>query len=148
MTRIAQTSHVTLHYRMAVVVGGGERELVNTFGAAPATLQMGVGQWAPTVEEQLLGLDEGQGLELELAAEQAYGAHRPELVRTLSQAQLAQRCGSEQRIAVGETIEMRDAPVPLRGVISNCDAQGAVVDFNHPLAGMPVRLRVQVIGVL
>jgi FKBP-type peptidyl-prolyl cis-trans isomerase 2 len=36
----------------------------------------------------------------------------------------------------------------VHGVLTECGAQEAVLDFNHPLAGLPVRLRVQVIGVL
>ncbi len=148
MTRIDQTSHVTLHYRMALLVDGAERELVNTFGSAPATLQMGVGQWAPTLEQHLVGLEEGQSLDVALPAEQAYGAHHPELVRTLSQEQLAQHCGPDQRLAPGENVELRGGAQPVRGVIAACDAGAALVDFNHPLAGLPMRLRVQVIGVL
>ena len=87
MSQVAPTSHVTLHYRMAVVLDGTERELVNTFRGSPATLQMGVGQWAPTVEALLIGMTEGQVLDFELSADQAYGARNPELVRGVSRAQ-------------------------------------------------------------
>src|ERR1700687_5826723 len=77
---INAVSHVTLHYRMAVLVEGEERELVNTFEAAPATLQMGVGQWSPDIERHLLGLAEGQTLDVEIPAADAYGVHNPDLV--------------------------------------------------------------------
>jgi len=149
MTSIAPRSHVTLHYRMAVLVDDTERELVNTFAAAPATLQMGVGQWAPTVEEHLLGLAEGQSLQFELGAGQAYGERNPDLVRTLSWAQLEAQCEPGVVFAVGETVEFRGVGgETYRGALVQCDGQSAVVDFNHPLAGMPMRVRVQVIGVL
>ncbi len=134
---------------MAVLIEGAERELVNTFGAAPATLQMGVGQWAPTVEARLIGLAEGQSLEFELPPEQAYGVHNPQLVHTVSRAQLQARCESGVEFAQGEGVVFRGAAgEAYHGVLSQCDALGAVVDFNHPLAGMPMRVRVQVIGVL
>ncbi len=149
MPSIAQSSHVTLHYRMALLVDGSERELVNTFHAAPATLQMGVGQWAQTIEERLLGLAEGQGLDFELPAGQAYGVRDPQLVRTIPRDQLQAQCEPGQVPAVGETVEFRGAGgEPLRGVLAQCDGQLAVVDFNHPLAGLPMRIRVRVIGVL
>ena len=149
MPRVVSTSHLTLHYRMAVLVEGQERELVNTFAASPATLQMGVGQWAPTVESHLIGMAEGQCLEFELPAEQAYGPRNPRLVRTISRARLQAQCGPGTAFAVGDTVEFRaDGGEPYRGLLAQCDALRAVVDFNHPLAGLPMRVRVQVIGVL
>jgi len=149
MNRIASTSHVTLHYRMAVLVAGQERELVDTFCTAPATLQMGAGQWAPTLEARLIGLAEGQGLDVELAADQAYGAHNPDLVRSISRAQLEAQCEPGLVFSVGESVEFRGvAGETYRGVLAQCDNERAVVDFNHPLAGKTMRLRVQVIGVL
>jgi FKBP-type peptidyl-prolyl cis-trans isomerase SlpA len=34
------------------------------------------------------------------------------------------------------------------GVLKARDAQRVVIDFNHPLAGLPMRFSVRVIGVL
>ena len=34
------------------------------------------------------------------------------------------------------------------GVLKQSDADRVVVDFNHPLAGMPIQFAVQVVGVL
>ncbi len=79
MPKIAKDSHVTLHYRLALRVQGVEQELVNTFGSGPATLQMGVGQWFPELEQRLLGLAEGACADFDipkagLAAAPARGA--------------------------------------------------------------------------
>ena len=149
MPAISPDSHVTLHYRMALVVHGAEKELVNTFGAAPATLQMGAGQWAQTVENRLLGLEEGALAEFELAPDQAYGVHNPQLVRTLSSEQLRARCEPGAALVVGESVQINDVgALPVRGVLAALDGGHAVVDFNHPLAGLPMRVRVLVIGVL
>lgn len=149
MNCVVPTSHVTLHYRMAVLIEGTERELVNTFGAAPATLQMGVGQWAATIEARLIGLAEGQSLEFELPPEQAYGVHNPDLVRAVSRAQVQAQCEPGIAFAQGQSVEFRTAGgKAYRGLLVQCDAQRAMVDFNHPLSGMAMRVRVQVIGVL
>jgi FKBP-type peptidyl-prolyl cis-trans isomerase SlpA len=146
---IQAASHVTLNYRMAVHVDGVERELVNTFGAAPATLQMGVGQWSPDIEQRLLGLVEGQQLDVEIPAAEAYGVHNPDLVYTMDREQLEEQCGPDLVYAPGETVELHFAgDLPVRGILARCDADSAVVDFNHPLAGMPMRLTVSVIGIL
>lgn len=149
MPCVAPTSHLTLHYRMAVLVDGAERELVNTFGTAPATLQMGVGQWSSKIEERLVGLAEGQLFEFALPADQAYGPRSAELVRTVGRRQLQMQCEPGLVYSVGETVEFRGAGgEAYRGVLARCETDHAVVDFNHPLAGMAMRIRVQVIGVL
>jgi FKBP-type peptidyl-prolyl cis-trans isomerase SlpA len=149
MPAIAADSHVTLHYRMALLVDGVERELVDTFRAKPATLQLGAGQWSPGIEECLLGLEEGAAAQFELSPEKAYGAHQRELVRSLSRDQLAASAQPGWAPEVGATVEFRTPEgASYRGVLVECDAERARVDFNHPLAGLPLRVRVQVIGVL
>ncbi len=149
MPAIETGSHVTLHYRMALLIDGVERELVDTFAARPATLQLGVGQWAPTLEARLLGLEEGAEAQFELPPAEAYGLHQRELVRRVRRAQLTAAAAPDWQPQAGETVEVRGAEgVALNGVLVECDAHSALVDFNHPLAGRPMRVRVQVIGVL
>ncbi len=106
MPSIQADSHVTLHYRMSVVVDDVERELVNTFDAAPATLQMGVGQWSPDIERHLLGLGEGERLDVQIPAAEAYGVRNPDLLYTLDREQLEAQCGSAFVYAPGETVEL------------------------------------------
>lgn len=149
MPPISQNSHVTLHYRMSVIVDDVERELVNTYASAPATLQMGVGQWSPDIEQRLVGLEEGQSLDVEIPPGEAYGVHNPDLVYELDREQLEEQCGAELIYEPGETVALHFAgEAPVRGVLARCDADSAVVDFNHPLAGRTMRLNVQVIGIL
>jgi len=149
MPPISQDSHVTLHYRMSVIVDDVERELVNTYASSPATLQMGVGQWSPDVEQRLIGLEEGQKLDIEIPAAEAYGEHNADLVYTLDREQLEEQCGAELLYEPGETVVLQFAgDAPVRGILTRCDADSAVVDFNHPLAGRALRLNVQVIGIL
>ena len=149
MPCVSADSHVTLHYRMAVLADEGERELVNTFAGAPATLQMGVGQWSPDIEARLLGLDEGVQVEFSLAAKDAYGMRNPQLVRTLRTAQVHKGVGPAAVVAQGDTVELEDRQGnPMHGVVTRLDADEAVIDFNHPLAGWPLQVRVLVIGIL
>jgi FKBP-type peptidyl-prolyl cis-trans isomerase SlpA len=162
MPCIAPDSHVTLHYRVALLVQGTERELVNTFGGPPATLQMGVGQWSPFLEHRLVGLAEGEGADFEVPAPEAYGERFPGLVREVRAADLRstapgeKACDDEVRapsFVPGEEVAIRDAAGrELHGVFAGWGEGGARanarVDFNHPLAGAPLRLAVQVLGVL
>lgn len=149
MTVIAPGAHVTLHYRLAVRVGDREHEIVSTMDSRPATLQIGAGQLAPALEERLVGLEEGARATFDLAPGLAFGPRNPELVQSLTRAMFDRHTDPGAAHAVGEMLEF-DAPNGGRmaGVLKQVDQDRVVIDFNHPLAGQPVRFSVQVIGVL
>jgi FKBP-type peptidyl-prolyl cis-trans isomerase SlpA len=149
MARIGPGSHVTLHYRLAVVAGGEEREVVSTLSLRPATLQIGASQLAPPLEQRLIGLEEGAATSFDLAPGEAYGDRNPELVQALARATFDANADPEAEYLPGDIVEFR-SPTGERfsGVLKTVDAARAVVDFNHPLAGKPLRFSVQVIGVL
>jgi FKBP-type peptidyl-prolyl cis-trans isomerase SlpA len=149
MARIGPSSHVTLHYRLSVVTDGGEREVVSTLSLKPATLQIGASQLAAPLEQQLIGLEEGASATFDLAPGEAYGERSPELVQALARATFDANADPDAGYAAGDIVEFRaPAGQRLSGVLKSIDATRAVVDFNHPLAGMPLRFSVQVIGVL
>jgi FKBP-type peptidyl-prolyl cis-trans isomerase SlpA len=149
MTQIAPGSLVTLHYRLAAVVDGCEREVISTLGARPATLQLGAGQLALGLEARLLGLAEGEEASFELAPADAFGERNPALVQTLSRAAFDAGVGAESAFAAGDVVEFSPPGAGrLAGVLRRHDHRRAVVDFNHPLAGLPLRFSVRVIGVL
>ena len=62
-------SFLTLHYRISTLAG---EEFLSTFDMSPATLQMGSGQLAESLEEVLLGLEQGGHYVFELEAEQFF----------------------------------------------------------------------------
>jgi FKBP-type peptidyl-prolyl cis-trans isomerase SlpA len=149
MKPIGPGSHVTLHYRLAVFDAGEERELISTFDAQPATLQIGGGQLAPTIEQRLLGMAEGERAEFDLTPAEAYGERRAELVRTLTRAAFDANAEPDTEYEAGDVVAFRMPDgASFAGVLKACDAERVVVDFNHPLAGLPLRFSVQVIGVI
>ena len=76
-------SFLTLHYSLADRDGD---EYVSTFGLSPATLQMGSGQLAETLEQCLLGMATGKRQVFQLAATKAFGTHNPRLVERINAA--------------------------------------------------------------
>ena len=74
-TTVKNDSFLTLHYRIALPEGG---DVVNTFVDKPATLLMGGGQFAPSLENALLGLAEGDQKTFSLDPESAFGLRNPE----------------------------------------------------------------------
>jgi FKBP-type peptidyl-prolyl cis-trans isomerase SlpA len=149
MARIAPDSHVTLHYRLAALVDGAEREVVSTHGGHPATLQLGGGHLAANLEARLLGLAEGDEASFELAPAEAFGERNPQLVQALSRAAFDADSEPGGDYAPGDLVEFnRPDGGRVAGVLKERCERRVVVDFNHPLAGMPVRFEVRVIGVL
>lgn len=140
-------SFLTLHYRLS---GPDGAPVVDTFGEQPATLSLGQGQLAPAMEQRLIGLAEGAEARFELAAGEAFGPRNPELLQRVGHALLAAHGEPGAGYAVGEVI---DFPTPdgagrYAGVVRAADDAGLLVDFNHPLAGQPVRFEVRIVGVL
>jgi FKBP-type peptidyl-prolyl cis-trans isomerase SlpA len=135
-------SLVTLHYRLATA---DDVALVSTFDGTPATLQLGNAELVPTLEACLVGLPVGEHHTFLLEPDQAFGPHSPELVQRLARADLS----GEGNIDVSSMIEF-SGPTGLHitGVVRELDADSALIDFNHPLAGRDVRFEVEIVGIL
>ncbi|TEA79516.1 FKBP-type peptidyl-prolyl cis-trans isomerase [Allopusillimonas ginsengisoli] len=143
-------SYLTLHYRIQLVSGPAAGEVfADTFGGNPATLQMGAGQWAPGMEEALLGQPEGARFSVDLPAAQAYGERNPDLVQRVSRAVLDEHAAADSGFTPGDMVEFT-APNGGRysGVLKQLDEQSALFDFNHPLAGADLRIEVSLLGVM
>lgn len=148
---VAADSHLTLHYRVSVVPVDGVRradEIVNTFGAQPATLQLGAGQLSPALEARLYGLTVGAHRVFELAAGEAFGPRNRDLIQRLARKVLEDESATLDYVP-GDVVEF-NAPGGGRyaGVFREMDSDYATFDFNHPLAGQPVRFEVEVVGIL
>jgi len=143
-------SYLTLHYRLSLLVDDVvSNDIVNTFSERPATLQLGSGQLAAPLEERLLGLCAGDHAVIDFAAGQAFGLRNPDLIQKLSRATFDAESENGAEYQAGDLVEFR-APRggAYTGVLKELTGEYALFDFNHPLAGQPVRLEVRIIGVL
>ena len=140
---VAADSYLTLHYRLAGLDG---TEHVSTFDLSPATLQMGSGQLAETLESCLIGLATGERHVFELAADKAFGPHNPRLVERIARSALP----PEIDLEVNSLIEFSSpgSTGGFAGFLRELSDTSALFDFNHPLAGKPVRFEVEVIAIM
>ncbi len=149
MPAVESGSFLTLHYRMS---GPDGRDIINTFDdRQPATLSLGSGQLSPAIEARLLGLEEGAHQVIELAAGEAFGPRQPELVQWVARKLLNQLGDPLEQYTLGDVVQFPtpDGRGSYAGTALQVRDDGAVqFDFNHPLAGQPVRFEVQIIGVL
>ncbi len=139
---VCSDSFLTLHYRISTLDGD---EFLSTFDMSPATLQMGGGQLADTLESVLIGLPAHERFVFQLEPEQAFGQHNPRLVESLSRSALP----AEMELKENSVVEFT-APNggTFAGFLRELTADSALFDFNHPLAGKPIRFEVEIIGIM
>jgi FKBP-type peptidyl-prolyl cis-trans isomerase SlpA len=148
MSYVQEGSFLTLHYRMS---GPQGQVIIDTFGGQPATLSLGSGQLSPAIEQRLIGLQEGTQHTLELDEGEAFGERQPDMVQWVARKLLNELGDPREQYVAGDVVQF---PTPdglgsFAGSAVEVREDGAVLfDFNHPLAGQPVRFEVQLIGVL
>ncbi|MFL9926174.1 peptidylprolyl isomerase [Herbaspirillum lusitanum] len=143
---VTENAYLTLHYRLASLAGDN---IVSTFEENPATLQFGQGQLAPFLEECLLGLPEGTHQTFELPPEKAFGPRNEDLIQRISRATLEENSAMDEDYRIGDLVDFA-APGGGRfaGILRAIDDDGALFDFNHPLAGQTLKFEVKIIGIL
>ncbi|MBE2258902.1 MAG: FKBP-type peptidyl-prolyl cis-trans isomerase [Rhodobacteraceae bacterium] len=140
---VGRDSYLTLHYRLADL---DATEYVSTFELSPATLQMGSGQLAETLEHCLIGLSAGERRVFELAAENAFGPHNPRLIERIARHALP----PEVELKVNSLVEFSspDDAGSFAGFLRELTDSSALFDFNHPLAGKTIVFEVEVIAIM
>jgi FKBP-type peptidyl-prolyl cis-trans isomerase SlpA len=146
MPLIEPSSFLTLHYRLS----GPQGDIINTFDDKPATLSLGTGELSPAMEQRLLGLEEGTHTSFDLPAGEAFGERNAQMIQWVAKKLLAQHGDPLEKYNVGDVVQF---PAPsgegtYAGAVREVQDDKVLFDFNHPLAGQPVRFEVKVIGVL
>jgi FKBP-type peptidyl-prolyl cis-trans isomerase SlpA len=112
----------------------------DTFGGEPVTAVLGQGDIHACLERCITGMRPGEEKRATLEPEEAFGLHTPEAVHTLPRSAFA----AMDDIEVGQIIEFETpGGHRLPGAVRRLGTDTVVVDFNHPLAGhrLDVRLR-------
>ena len=124
--------------------------MIDTFAGPPATLSLGQGEMAPAMEARLIGLAEGAQESFELGAGEAFGPRNPEMLQRVKRSLLNELGDPEATYGPGDVVQFPtpDGQGAYAGIIREVGGDWLLFDFNHPLAGQPVRLDVHVIGVL
>ena len=141
---------MTLHYRLAGPDGTDE---VNTFNDKPATLSLGTGQLAPAIEARLIGLPEGAHESFDLPGGEdnsAFGRHNPDMLQRVKLSLLHELGDPQAQYGVGDVVQFPtpDGQASYAGVVRQTGPDWLLFDFNHPLAGQPVRFEVKLLGVM
>ena len=140
-------SFLTLHYRLA---GPDGADVINTFNHKPATLSIGAGQLAPAIEQLLIGLPEGARETFDIPAGIAFGERSADMQQRVKLSLLRELGDPDVQYSVGDAVQFPtpDGQASYAGVCREVGDGWLLFDFNHPLAGQPVRFEVQLLGVL
>ena len=143
---VTASSYLTLNFCLKQ---NAAYDIVTTFATTPATLLMGQGQLAPVLEELLIGLPEGTHKTFELEPGVGFGPRNPELIREVSRATLDANSAPDADYKIGDLVDFA-APGGGRfaGILRELGEETCLFDFNHPLAGQPLKFEVQLISVL
>jgi FKBP-type peptidyl-prolyl cis-trans isomerase SlpA len=101
------------------------------------------------MEAALIGHAEGERFSVTVAPADAYGERNPELIQRVTRAMLSEHAGADATFEPGDLVEFT-APNGGRysGVLKEINEESALFDFNHPLAGISLRVDVALLGVL
>jgi len=128
--------------------GGPEGELLESVKKdQPIEFLFGVGRLNQNFEENVKDLNEGESFEFTIKADNAYGQINEKAIVDLPKSifvidgKLA-----EDLLVEGNIINMEDQEGnPHRGKVMNVGEENVKMDFNHPLAGMDLHFKGEVI---
>jgi len=114
-------------------------------GREPLQVTLGSGQVISGVDDALVGMKPGQEKTVTLAADEAYGPRRPELLHEVERAAIP----PEVDIAVGKQLEGRDTGGQrLRLTVVDVADDKVTLDANHPLAGQDLQFDLQLVEIV
>lgn len=142
---IEKNTVVSLHYRLQKDDSQGDL-VEETFNDDPLVFLYGAGQMIPEFERQLAGKKSGDNFSFGIKSEDAYGEFNPDAVVTLPKSTfVVDGKLAEDLLVPGRMIPMSDNHGNrMNGQVKEVQAEGVVLDFNHPMAGQDLYFTVQV----
>ena len=113
----------------------------HTFDEDPLSVEIGAGSLVRGLEDQLIGMAEGEEKEFRVSPEDGYGVEKPELIQTLDSGLFA------------DTGIAPEVGMILKTPHGNCHVtkiEGGKIEisYNHPLAGKALDYKVKILKVV
>jgi len=138
--QIAQNAVVAFHYTLTDDEG---QVIDSSQGRAPLTYLHGTGQIVPGLEKQMEGRVAGDAFNADVAPEEGYGVHRPELVQEVPRAAFQ----GVDDIQPGMQFQGRGPQGEINVTVTKVEDDKVYVDGNHPLAGKTLHFAIDVSSV-
>jgi peptidylprolyl isomerase len=142
MTQATSGDTVLFHYTGSLNDG---TVFDSSSGREPLRVTLGTGQVIRGVDEALVGMTPGEEKTVTVAADEAYGARRPELLHEVQREAIP----PEVVVQVGKQLEGRDtAGERLRLTVVDVADDTVTLDANHPLAGQDLKFELQLVQIV
>ena len=141
--KIQMGSSVKMHFSLLMPTG---EEIDTTRRDSPASLVLGDGNLLPGFEAVLVGLEEGDDVQLTVLAAEAFGARNEANIRVLAKSTFMQM-DSEGGLERGLVVSFQAPDGELPGVVLDVYEEAVKVDFNHPLSGNDITFDVSILAV-
>ena len=110
----------------------------------PLEFTIGEGRLIPGFENAIIGLEEGDSKQINIAAGDAYGEYREELVADIERKQLPDDIEPQ----VGMVLQAKTESGELTNVmIKGVEGDAVTLDGNHPLAGQELNFDLKLVEV-
>jgi FKBP-type peptidyl-prolyl cis-trans isomerase SlyD len=131
---------VTFHYSLTADNNYSE----SSRGGDPAMYLHGYGGIVRGLEREMRGRKAGDSFSIEVAPEDAFGEHNPEIVHRVPRKHLI---GAPAKLAPGHVVAVNGRQGRLQGVVQKVGRFNVDVDFNHPMAGQTLHFDVEILEV-
>lgn len=141
MTQAKPGDSVRLHYTGTFSDGA---VFDSSQGRDPLQFTIGSGEIIPGLDKAIVGMAEGERKTVTVSADEAYGAHDPQMRQAVPRAQVPESIPLD----IGTALQMqlpdgRAIPVTVAEVTEDA----VVFDANHPLAGKDLTFAVELVGI-
>lgn len=111
---------------------------------APLTLRIGSGDLLPSIEARLHGRRAGEVVDMTLSPAEGFGPRDPKKVASIP---LDRFSPESEGLRVGDKVGGMAGTIAAQGVVVAVSSDAAVLDFNAPLAGKTLDVRVTLLEV-
>ena len=141
MPEVTEGNTVKVHYTGKLDDGS---VFDSSVGGDPLEFTIGQGQMIPGFERGVVGMELGETRTVIIAADQAYGVHRPEGVFEVDRTEIPASIPLE----VGMQLQATSADgSPARMTVIELSDEKVKLDANHPLAGKDLTFEIEVVEI-
>lgn len=138
--RVPPGATVLLDYELT----SGGTLIESNAGKELLSVTQGDGNLPGPVDEALVGMKAGEAKTIQLTVDQGFGPVDPDKIKTIP---LEKFGALAEDLAPGKVVAGAAGGKAAEGRVVKVEDGAATLDFNHPLAGKPLRYRIKVVSI-
>lgn len=101
----------------------------------PITVQLGDSELPPTVEIEVIGMQQGQTKKIRVSPDEGYGPRMKELLQEVTRKSFGDHIDPKPGMVLTQAIEREGVAHKVPATVLELKDDMVVLDYNHPLAG-------------